>query len=251
VIKGEEYTRHDDTPIHLNVYNLDFAIAPEDQASLGYPDTLYLNVSDMIATAKANGGYVVVNHYSGWPGWPYNFDQLRGWGVDGFEVVNSGTFFPASIRDYCVANHLACIAGTDEHMNGEIASFMRITLDDPSNVTEIFATLKNNTHEVVLISPNEEVFPVYTEWGDDDRKYLNGFAVFGNYFANMDAGQLASWIAWTCGAYLLFVALVLKIKKTPLEAMEAQLVVDPRKRCLLLKLAPGYRKMMRDARTRK
>ncbi len=248
VLKGEEYTRHDENPIHLNIYNLDFTIAPEDQASLGYPDTRYLNVSDMIATAKANGGYVVVNHYTGWP---YSFDQLRNWGVDGFEVINSGMALPSYVRDYCVANNLSCISGTDEHMNGEISSFMRITLDDPSNMTEIFATLKNNTHEAVLIAPSEEVFPVYAEWSDDDRKFLNGFAVFGNYFANMDAGQLTSWIAWSCAAYLVFAALVLKIKKTPLETMEAQLVVDPRKRCLLLKLAPGYRKMIRESKTRK
>ncbi|MEX2680445.1 MAG: PHP domain-containing protein [Candidatus Sigynarchaeota archaeon] len=248
VIKGEEYTRHDDTPIHLNIFGIDFAIAPEDQASLGYSDTLYLNVSDMIATVKANNGFVVVNHYTGWPGWPYTFDQLRDWGVDGFEVVNGGQVYPLSIRDYCIANGLACIAGSDEHMNGEVPSFVRVTLNDPSNVTEIFTTLKANTHDVVVIEPKEEVFPIYVEWGDDDRKYLNGFAAFGNYFASMDAGQLASWIAWSCAAYVAFAALVMKVKKTPLETMEAQLVVDPRKRCLLLKLAPSYRKLMQDTR---
>ncbi|MBN2154301.1 MAG: PHP domain-containing protein, partial [Candidatus Lokiarchaeota archaeon] len=103
VIKGEEYTRHDEYPIHLNIFGIDQAIAPESQWSPGFPDILYLNVSDMIETVHSLGGFVVVNHYSGWPGWPYNFDQLRGWGVDGFEVVNSGNLYPTSIRDYCVA----------------------------------------------------------------------------------------------------------------------------------------------------
>ncbi len=246
VIKGEEYTRHDEYPIHLNIFGIDQAIAPESQWSPGFPDTLYLNVSDMIATVHSLGGFVVVNHYSGAPGWPYYFDQLRGWGVDGFEVVNSGNLFPPSIRDYCVAWNLSCIAGTDEHMNGEIMSFNRVTLADPSNVTELFISLKKNKHDVVLISPSDEIFQLYPEWGDDPRMALNGFAAFGNYFANMDAGQHASWIAWSCGAYVVFAALVIRMKKTPLETMEAQLVVDPRKRCLLLKLAPGYRKMMRQ-----
>lgn len=251
VIKGQEYTRHDDIGIHLNIYNLDFAIAPETQASIGYPDTLYMNVSDMIATAKANGGYVSVNHYGGYPGWPYTFEQLRDWGVFGFEILYIDEYFQPSTRDFCIANNLACLAGSDEHMNGELKSFVQIQLDDPSNVTEIFTKLRLNAHKVIWIEPQDEVFPTYNDWYASPRKYLNAFAAFGNYFAGLDGGQLASWIAWSCSAYILLAAIATWVKKTPLDTMEAKIVVDPRKRCLLLKLSPSYRKLMRDFKANK
>jgi len=85
---------------------------------------------------------------------PYSLDQLMGWGVDGFEIINGGSYKKYDqIRQFCINNSLICIAGSDIHTNEDLNTFTKLKLDDPSNKTleNIFNNLKNNTHETIAI----------------------------------------------------------------------------------------------------
>ncbi|MEX2757802.1 MAG: PHP domain-containing protein, partial [Candidatus Sigynarchaeota archaeon] len=133
VIVAQEFTSY--VPdIHLNVYGLEECLSPiEFQGQPFSPNCM--NVSDMIAYVKAHGGYVTVNHYEPPGSGPYTYQQLLDWGVDGFEIVNGGDEKAAQIRQFCLDhNHtLACLAGSDEHSNGPLNSFMEVKLADPAN----------------------------------------------------------------------------------------------------------------------
>jgi hypothetical protein len=133
---------------------------------------------------------VVVNHYTGAPGYPYTYEQLRDWGVDGFEIVNGGRIRAASIRQFCLDNNLACVASTDEHMNMEVSSFVRINLTSPSNISEIFTELKKNTHQAIAVSYQSDIFNI-------PGKTWNGLEDIGNYFKSINIGQMTSWISWS------------------------------------------------------
>nr|MDO8112684.1 PHP domain-containing protein [Candidatus Sigynarchaeota archaeon] len=228
VIPGEEFTVA--SGIHLNIFGLSQQYAPESNYSPGWPEILYLNVSDMIHDVHNKGGFVITNHDGGWE---YPLETLFDWGVDGFELVSNVHFFP--IRQFCIDHHIACIAGSDEHENGDLKSFVRINLNDPSNITELFTRLKDNTHQVVQIQLTNDIVDLPgTTW--------NTLEMLIDYFGSMDTGMTASWIAWSCAAYAILAMLVIRVKRTDYESMASKLVPDPRKRCWMFKIIKIHRK---------
>ncbi len=230
VIIGQEYTDMDND-IHLNIYGTTEQFAPIAQQNPLYPDVHFLNVSDCIIAAKAAGGFVTVNHYSGLPGKPYTYVDLDTWGVDGFEIVNGGDEHSSDIKAYCIANGLACMGGTDEHMNKDVNTFVKIALPDPSNVSDIFTQLKKNTHQVVLVDYTTNPLSV----GGPSRS-INPVRPWANYFLNLDAGQYASWFAWSGIVYAVFLMFTILVRRMDASAVERKVVVDPAKKGQLFRL---------------
>ncbi|MBY9003367.1 MAG: hypothetical protein KGD73_05300 [Candidatus Lokiarchaeota archaeon] len=217
VLTAEEWTDHEND-IHINYYGIDEEIVPLESYTPGGPTAM--NASDLIYYVKSNGGYITVNHYNydpnpnGGNGVPYTLEQLRDWGVDGFEITNGGSYHGKyiQIRQFCLDNNLTCTAGSDIHINEDLNTFIKLRLVDPTNksIDNIFRTLRNNTHEVVAI----EFFPsVFNLEGDLDDFGFYVFEEFINYFLNTNMFQVISWIAWSSGCYLLFSLFYWRMKK--------------------------------------
>lgn len=227
VLPGQEYT-FEANNIHLNIFGLNVTIIPPDKDFAGATnssDHFYyiMNVSDMIQYVKAVGGYVIVNHYGGPPGYPYTYEQLRDWGVDGFEVINSGHEMNSAIRTFCLYNsvrNLTCIAGSDQHTNNELDTVtkLRLTpLNDPTNITNIFENLKRNDHEAISIHYTQKVtFP-------NTEGFLDFIQDFVNYYLNLDIFQVLSWIFWSIGGYLIFVLIYMLLKRVNLSKLKAKI----------------------------
>ncbi|MFX0029099.1 MAG: PHP domain-containing protein [Candidatus Hermodarchaeota archaeon] len=220
VFIGEEWTDNANE-IHMNYYGITEEVVPLQSYTPGGP--LAMNASDTINYIKTNGGYITVNHYnyapnpSGGFGVPYSLDQLRDWGVDGFEIVNDGSYRSdyQQVRDYCLSNNLTCMGGSDIHTNEDLNTFIKLKLVDPTNLTisNIFETLKNNTHEVVAINLHPKVVNFPKELND------NGFYViqdYINYLLNLDFFQALSWILWSGFIYTIFYVSYKRIKKIDL-----------------------------------
>ncbi len=220
VIIGEEYTYHT-MDIHLNYFGIEEMIVPPDKNLL--PGVLRMNISEMVTYVHSKGGYVIVNHYHQNGTKPYTYEQMRDWGVDGFEVINSGTERPSgdlgSIEAFCKTNNLICLAGSDIHTNIEINTFVKFKLNNPSNLstTNIFEHLYNNTHNCVYVRYNPEriILP----------EALALFQELGNYFLNLDVFQLFSWLGWSTGFFFIFFTLYKKLKKVDPEKMKEKIEI--------------------------
>ncbi|MFX1380362.1 MAG: PHP domain-containing protein [Promethearchaeota archaeon] len=217
VFMAEEWTDNEND-IHMNYYGLAEEIVPLQSYTPGGP--VALNISETISYVKANGGYIIVNHYNydtnpeGGFGVPYTLTQLKDWGVDGFEIVNGGSYSGKyiQIREFCLDNNITCMGGSDTHTNEDLNTFIKLRLADPTNLTiaNIFDTLKDNTHQVVAI----DLYPEVVEFPGDLNDF--GFYVledFINYILNIDIYQILSWIIWSSFGYILFFAIYRKIKK--------------------------------------
>lgn len=197
VIIGQEYIF---TGIHCNFYNIEQVIVPPGYGGSG---VLEFNVSDAIQYVKNHGGFVVVNHYASPDDALYNYTTLQSWGVDGFEVANSGNPRDPAIQAFCIDNHLACVSGSDTHGNNAITAINKVKLADPTNRTAaaIFEAMKTNTHEAIGVHQRfSTVSPDLSLWESVIQ-----------YFGSLDVPQITSLLIWTVGAYLL---LMLFARKT-------------------------------------
>ncbi|MFX1458397.1 MAG: PHP domain-containing protein [Promethearchaeota archaeon] len=229
VFMAEEWTDNEND-IHMNYYGIAEELVPLQSYTPGGP--IAMNASDTIAYVKTNGGYITVNHYNYDPnpkggfGVPYSLAQLRDWGVDGFEIVNGGSYGGKYqyIRNFTLSNNLICLGGSDIHTNEPLNTFIKIKLSDPTNltITNIFETMKTNSnHEVIGIklNPKEVDFP-----GD-----LNDFGFyviedFINYFLNIDVYQSVSWIIWSGAVYIIIFLSYRKIKKVDLAFLKHKIL---------------------------
>ncbi len=226
VFVGQEWTDNE-RDIHMNIYGLEEEIvAPMSENPTGKTTTL--NASEMINYVKSKGGYVTVNHYSGYPGKPYTYENLVSWGIDGFEIVNGDHIETRDIRDFCLSNtnrlnqSLICIGGSDIHTSEDLNAFVKLRLDDPTNKTidNIFKNLRDNSHSVIMVDLYSDVvtFP-------DEVKEL-GFEIiedFINYIFNLNSGQVLSWMLWSLFGYLLIFFIYQKIKKANLVALNRKI----------------------------
>jgi hypothetical protein len=222
VIPGEEYTYHA-LDIHLNIFCIEETLIPPDEAVPNNEGWSYnvMNVSEMISYVKAHGGYVFVNHYTGSPGSPYTYVQLRDWGVDGFEIINSGHEQSDAIRQFCLVNNLTCIAGSDQHTNSPLNTLtklrLNVTANDPTNFTNIFVNLRQNKHEAVYISyPQKVNLP-------DTSGLLDPLNNFINYYLNLNGFQVLSWILWSIGGYFLFTLVYILFKRINLTKLKEKI----------------------------
>ncbi len=223
VFMAEEWTDND-LDIHINYFGLAEEIVSPMSDN---PFTLVMNASDMIEYVKSKGGYVIVNHYNydpnpnGGYGVPYTLDQLRGWGVDGFEIVNGDSYGSKyqHIRNYCLVYNLTCIGGSDIHTCEDLNTFIKLKLEDPTNLTisNIFETLKKNTHQVIAIRLNPKTVDFSGDLNDIGFYVLQDFI---NYILNINVYQTLSWIIWSVLIYLIFYTAYRKIKRVDLELLK-------------------------------
>ena len=203
VIKSQEFT-DDPEDIHLNIYGeTDTVIIPDNY--WGEEDSSEtLSCQEAIEWAKSEGLYVTVNHYEQNATAPFTFEQLRDWGVDGFEIVNGAREQAADIRQFCLDNNLICMGGTDIHMNEDLDTFVKLTLADSNNKTvdAIFEALYQNTHEVVYIKYRPEENYSSIDLIDDLINYFHGLSLF----------QSLSWIVWTMIGYTACILLIKGMK---------------------------------------
>ena len=221
---AEEWTNHETDPeIHMNYFGLEEEIVPPESYTPGGPEVM--NASELISYVKANGGFITVNHYhyelnpEGGFGTPYTLEQLRDWGVDGFEIINGGSYNKyIEIREFCINNSLICIAGSDIHTNEDLNTFTKLKLDDSSNKTldNIFKNLKNNTHETIAIQFYPKIVDFPGELTDLGFYVLEDFI---NYFLNIDTYQALSWIMWSSSLYLVFYLFYKKVKKADINRL--------------------------------
>jgi len=228
VLMAEEWTDNAND-IHMNYYGIAEEIVPLQSYTPGGPTAM--NASDVINYVKANGGYITVNHYNvhdnpnGGIGVPYSLTQLRDWGVDGFEIVNSGSYSGkyVEIHDFCIANNLICMGGSDIHTNEDLNTFIKLKLADPTNLTftNIFETLKNNTHEVIAIKHNPELVDFPGDLNDFGFYVLEDFI---NYIFNVDTYQALSWLIWSVIAYIILFLAYRKIKRVDLRLLKNKIL---------------------------
>ena len=227
VLTAEEWTDHEDD-IHMNYFGVNEEIVPLESYTPTGPKAM--NASDLINYVKSKGGYITVNHYNYDPnprggfGMPYSLEELRDWGVDGFEIINGGSYGGKyqDIRQFCLDNNLTCVGGSDIHINEDLNTFIRIRLSDPTNKTveNVFQTLKKNTHQVVAIeyAPKLVNFP-----SDLDDAGFYVFENFINYLLNLNMYQTISWIVWSLVAYLLITVIYLKLKQVSITNLKRKL----------------------------
>jgi len=226
VIPSEEWTDHENN-IHMNIFGLDETLVPLESEVPNGPKAM--NAEDTIEYVKKEGGYIVVDHYNinenpdGGLGTPYSYEELRDWGVDGFEIVNGGGVRALEIRQFCLDNNLICIAGSDCHTNEDLNTLIKLRLDDPDDlsVDNIFQNLYRNDHEVIAINlnPNDITIPALLD--DLGFGFLEDII---EYFLNVDSFQVLSWIIWSCGGYLLFFITFRKIKKLDLDRLRENIL---------------------------
>ena len=215
---AEEWTNHKTSPqIHINYYGLEEDIVPPESYTPGGPKVM--NASELIIYVKENGGFVTVNHYNykinpnGGNGMPYSLEQLRDWGVDGFEIINGGGYSKYEpIRQFCIDNNLVCIAGSDIHTNEDLNTFVKIKLDDPNNKTfaNIIKNLKNNSTSLVAVQFYDKIFEIPVDTTDTGLYVIEDFV---NYLLNMDIFQALSWMIWSSSIYLIIYLFYKKVKK--------------------------------------
>ncbi|MFX1523593.1 MAG: PHP domain-containing protein [Promethearchaeota archaeon] len=219
---GAEWTdnEHD---IHMNYYGLEEEIvAPLSSTWLGI--SFPLNASDMITYVKSKGGYVIVNHYNydsnprGGFGVPFTLEQLRNWGVDGFEILNGDDIQAKQIREFCLNNtnsyneSLICIGGSDIEKNKEINVFVKLNLENPSNKTidNIFKNLRRNNHSVIKINLHSDLVDFPGAINTLGFKMLEDFL---NYLFNLNSFQALSWLIWSGLAYIILFLFHRRIKQ--------------------------------------
>ena len=214
----------------MNYFGIAEELVPLQSYTPGGPTAM--NAQETIAYVKANGGYITVNHYNcdpnpnGGVGVPYNLTQLKDWGVDGFEIINGGSYGGKyqQIRDFCLINNLTCIGGSDIHTNEPLNTFIKIELADPTNltITNIFETMKTNLHHEVI---GLKLYPKKVDFPGDLNDF--GFYViedFINYFLNIDVYQSLSWIIWSGALYIIIFLSYRKIKKVDLAFLKRKIL---------------------------
>lgn len=200
VLLSQEFS-DDPENIHLNIFGIDEEIIPKGYSDAAYPyGGIRMNASEMIQYVKAHGGYVIVNHYDSNASAPFSYNQLKTWGVAGFEVHDGAQYL--EIRNFCVSNNLIWLSSTDMHLTHELNEFTRLTLTDPTNRTlaHVFECLLNNNHSGVVI-------PAFN--------YPKGHKLefFTEYLSNLDGLQVLSWILWSGIAYGIAILVIWRTKR--------------------------------------
>jgi hypothetical protein len=140
-------------------------------------------------------------------------DNLRNWGVNYFEIFNGATFYNAQLQ-YCIANSLGNITGTDMHTPKVVNSW---TLLNVSSFTEaaIFSELANKRTTFINITAGVNRYTIDYEL-NPDAEWLRLPLLFGQMIEALtddgeDAVAIVLGLSWLFGAF--FVAEGLRIVK--------------------------------------
>ncbi len=217
VLLGGEYSND---RIHMNIIGISdkfmqyFLAHPP--ISLGSSDA---DIKAFIDAAHANDGLVVVNHIV----WSLNQgmdhptrDELLAWGVDYIEVINDDENYDNESMQFCAANGIGQITGTDRHGPGFVKSWTGINVTDFTEEA-IFEELK--AHRTALLY-NASGSPYDFPGGDRNPAYvaLLPFMYLGEMFewlydGDLDWPGIAVFLAYAFGAFFIAEGVRYRLKK--------------------------------------
>jgi predicted metal-dependent phosphoesterase TrpH len=154
VIPGMEYTS---CRIHMNFYGVNETV----KVPQAFPTDDQLR--EAIAKVHSLGGLVIVNHL------PWSFspedgqggatrlqrhptrDQLREWGVDGFEVVAGDTLDYPTLQ-FCQQHNLVMMSGSDSHRPTGTFGWNILNLQggEPRTAGSVLKALKERRHQILF-----------------------------------------------------------------------------------------------------
>ncbi len=189
VLLGAEYSND---RIHMNIIGISDKFM---QYFLAHPPvssgTSDADIQAFIQAAHENDGLVVVNHII----WSLNQgmdhptrEQLLAWGVDYIEVINDDENYDNESMQFCAANGIGQITGTDRHGPGFVKSWTGINVTDFTEEA-IFNELKS--HRTALLY-NASGSPYNFPGGDRNPAYiaLLPFMYLGEMFERLWDGEL-------------------------------------------------------------
>ena len=120
------------------------------------------------------------------------------------------------------------ISASDEHGNIEIRSFMKVQLDDPSNITaaSLFEAMRENPAQAIRVSYYRNIVPVV------DRNF-RVVSKMGDYFLGLDKFQSASWVAWSVIAYAVILLAIVRLMHAKAGVISKKVAEHPSKRSIL------------------
>ncbi|GBD00029.1 hypothetical protein HRbin17_02563 [bacterium HR17] len=149
------------------------------------------SVPEVIRAAKGAGGLVIAAH--AWTG-RYAYDDLRAWGVDGFEIVNSGAIADKRLQRLCRKHQLIALGSLDFRSGNmpRVATVLPAWATTPPKVLQAL----RRRHCAVLYDPHAvrtgyrwlaSRFEVIADlWATGQTTSLCGFGLWG----------LVGWWLW-------------------------------------------------------
>jgi predicted metal-dependent phosphoesterase TrpH len=188
VLPGTEWTTY---RIHMNLIFPPDATGYEHLVSRSGWTPTDDDIKNIIKDTHGFGGIVIVNHIP-WSHRTMGVDkhptrlQLLDWGVDYIETVNEAEWDQESY-DFCIANGLGLIAGTDMHSPGKVWGYTLMNVSEFSEAA-VFNALKNRETDVLFLQQGtpydveHPVNPVYV-W---TRPLTAVGSIFTSYFGGLD-----------------------------------------------------------------
>jgi predicted metal-dependent phosphoesterase TrpH len=186
IIQGMEWTTN---LIHLNIIGITKWDKP-----IPYYNPTEQDIKDAINEAHSQQAVVTVNHIP-WSGRSLSGthptrDQLRTWGIDYIEIINSWEWDNDS-NNYCDTYGVGKITGTDMHSPTKVFSW---TLLNVTTFTEenIMTALRNKETEILF---NETGFPDRGTYPDNPWYYLaRPLREFGGLFVDLWTSDGLDWV---------------------------------------------------------
>jgi hypothetical protein len=154
-----------------------------------------MSIVDIIQKAHKNDMLVVMPHWWKWE--KFSFEQLKNYGIDGFEIYNSGyrNFKPSLRRDmidFCLENNLLMIGSTDWHGWGYMSDVW--TVFDAKGIINSKGNLEFGEPQVLVYrqAQSSALF----------RFIFEPFAAYYYYIKNVDMVNTFSFMVWFSAVFL-------------------------------------------------
>lgn len=162
---------------------------------------------DTVKKAHDNNMFVIMPHL--WKWHKYTFEELKNFGIDGFEIYNCGyrnfdKNEQKTLINFAKENNLTMLGVTDWHGWGYMSDVWTIMEGDSLENIENLFTKKPNT-KVILYRRDQSDSLV--------RFIFEPFSFFYYYMSNIDFKHLVSLIIWITALFLIFRSYFLYLKK--------------------------------------
>jgi predicted metal-dependent phosphoesterase TrpH len=203
IIQGMEWTTR---RLHMNFIGISKWDLP-----INYFNPTDQEIQDAIDEVHNQNGLVTVNHIP-WTERSYSTDQptrdeLRAWGIDYIEIVNSWEWDNDS-NNYCDAYGIGKITGTDMHSPGKVFGWTLLNVTTFSEES-IMTALGNKETEIVY---NASGFPDRGEYPDNPwYDLVRPLRELGGLFRDLWTGDGLDWVgSLTYLGYVLVIFAILE-----------------------------------------
>ncbi|MDR3195347.1 MAG: hypothetical protein LBT58_00910 [Endomicrobium sp.] len=157
-----------------------------------------LDLADIANKAHKNNMFVLMPHW--WKWHKHTFEELKNFGMDGFEIYNCGyrnfdKNEQSSLINFAKENNLMMFGVTDWHGWGYMSDVWTVMEGVSSENIEGLLTRKPNT-KVILYRKEQS--------GSVIRFIFEPFFFFYYYISDVDLKHLASFIIWLAASFLAF-----------------------------------------------